>query len=119
MAKTSIPGPDEALAGMAKVGAPREPMGKSGVAFTSPSAAPKSGTLVKKGGAQASDPAASGTGARSQVSAESLGASYSVSAKYMKQTSPEAGATQANGRRIAPAIQRSKPAFDDGIGASY
>lgn len=119
MANSSIPSPDEALAGMAKVGAPRVPMGKDGVAFTAPSAGPTTGKLVGKGGAQAADPALGGTGSRGAVSAESLGASYRVTARYQKQTSPEAGATQANGIRIAPAIQRSKPAFDDGIGASF
>ena len=50
MAKSSIPSPDEALAGMAKQG--RTPMNKDGIGFTSPSASPKAGTLIKKKGAQ-------------------------------------------------------------------
>ena len=111
---------------MAKVGAPREPMGKAGISFTAPSASPKAGTLVKKTGNAkgATDPYAQGTSSRTNVAlgpngGESNGASYRVTARYMQQTSPEAGATQANGRRFTSAVQRQKPGFEDGVAASY
>jgi len=54
MAKSSIPSPEEALAGMAKTGAPRQPMNKDGVKFSA--GKPKKGTLVKKGNTAAGDP---------------------------------------------------------------
>jgi hypothetical protein len=114
MAKSS--NPDEALAGMAKQG--RTPMGKSGVAFTSPSASPKVGKLVKKGGAQAADPYAQPVGKRSNVSA-SHGAKYAITSRYMKQTSPEAGLTQANGRTFSSVINRTSPNFEEGNRTSY
>jgi hypothetical protein len=124
MANSSIPTPEEALAGMAKVGSPREPMGKSGVAFTAPSASPKAGTLVKKTGNAkgGTDPYAQPKPSRTNVQigpngGEANGAAYRIRASYMKQTSPEAGATQANGRRFKPAT--SRPGFDDGVAASY
>jgi hypothetical protein len=46
MANSSIPSPEEALAGMAKTGSPRQPMNKEGVKFSA--GVPKKGTLVKK-----------------------------------------------------------------------
>ena len=116
MAKSSIPSPDEALAGMANAG--RTPMGKSGAAFTSPSASPKAGKLVKKGGAQAADPYAQPVGTRKNVPA-SHGASYGIRARYMRQTSPEAGATQANGRVFKSVINRTVPNFEEGNRTSY
>lgn len=115
MAKSSS-SPDEALAGMAKAG--RTPMGKSGTAFTSPSASPKAGKLVKKGGAQAADPYAQPVGKRSNVPA-SHGASYGIRSRYTKQTSPEAGATQANGRVFKSVINRTTPNFEEGNRTSY
>lgn len=114
MAKSSSP--EEALAGMAKNG--RTPMGKSGAAFTSPSASPKAGKLVKKGGAQAADPYAQPVGKRSNVAA-SHGAKYGITAKYMRQTSPEAGNTQANGRVFSSVMNRTSPNFEEGNRTSY
>lgn len=110
---------DAALAGSANQG--RVPMGKDGVAFSSPSAEPKSGTLVGKKGAQAGDPAATGVGVRSNVqyAGERKGAAYSIKASYLKQTSPEAGATQANGRIVSPSVIRSKDSFWQGNSTSY
>jgi hypothetical protein len=121
MAKSSIPGADEALAGMAKVGAPRKPMNRDGAAFTSPSAKPSAGKLVAKGGAQAGDPTASGTKInRSNTGGvDRNGAAHTIKASYSKQTLPEAGNTQANGRRFSSVINRNKPNFDGGVGTSY
>jgi hypothetical protein len=122
MAKSSIPSPDEALAGMAKQG--RQPMMKEGIKFSSPSASPDAGTLVKKKGAQAGDPYGSKGAPRSNVPAavpaqDRNGAAYSIKAKYTKMTDPAAGMTQANGRIIATATKRDRTNFDSGAGASY
>jgi hypothetical protein len=122
MAKGSIPSPDEALAGMAKQG--RTPMMKDGVKFTSPSASPQAGTLVKKKGAQAGDPYAQPVGIRSNTSAtgqDRAGAAYSIkgSPRYTKMTDPSAGATQANGRIISTAAKRDRANFDSGNSTSY
>ena len=45
----------------------RKTMGKEGAKFTSPSASPKAGTLIKKKGAQAGDPYAQPKPSRSNV----------------------------------------------------
>lgn len=110
---------DAALAGSANQG--RVPMGKEGVAFSSPSAAPKSGTLVGKKNTQAGDLAATGVGVRANVpyAGERSGAAYSIKARYTKSTSPEAGATQANGRVVSPSVVRSKDSFWEGNSTSY
>jgi hypothetical protein len=110
----------EALAGMAKVGAPREPMGQKPVSFTAPK--PEKGTLVKKGSSAASDPAVQNQGTRSNrpySGQERLGAAYGVKASYAKQTAPEAGMTQANGRIVSPAVIRQKDSWSEGLDTSY
>jgi hypothetical protein len=122
MAKSSIPSPDEALAGMAKQG--RAPMNKDGIGFTSPSASPKAGTLIKKKGAQAGDPYGSKGAPRSNVQKETPakdrnGAAYSIKATYTKMTDPSAGMTQANGKIIKTAMKRDRTNFDGGMGTSY
>ena len=119
MAKSSIPSAEEALAGMAKKG--RTPMNKEGIAFTAPSASPKAGKLVSKGGAQAADPSAQGVGVRGMAAASHTdrnGAQYSITSRYMRQTSPEAGATQANGRLFQSAVKRTNPNFSAGVATS-
>jgi len=119
---SSIPSPDEALAGMAKQG--RTPIGREGAKFSSPSASPKAGTLVPKKDSKAGDP----TGAGSKMNRQNVpqvpggerhGAAYSIKAKYTKLTDPAAGMTQANGRIIASATKRDRANFDSGAGASY
>ena len=77
-------------------------------------ASPEKGKLVKKKGAQAGDPSIKDAGHRSHVKARS-GARYGIKVGFEKQTSPEAGATQGNGRLIPPAINRSKPNFTAGM----
>jgi hypothetical protein len=122
MAKSSIPSPDEALAGMAKQG--RKPMMKDGIKFTSPSAAPKAGTLVPKKNTAAGDPTSQKGAPRANVPAASPaqdrnGAAYSIKARYTKLTDPAAGMTQANGRIIKTAMKRDRTNFDSGAGTSY
>ena len=116
---------DEALAGMAKQG--RTPMGKEGVKFSSPSAAPAKGTLVPKKNTAAGDTTAPGTKANRKndpynpgtAGTERTGASYSVKASYMKSNDPAAGLTQANGRIISSSVVRSKDSWSEGISSSY
>jgi len=76
-------------------------------------AKPEKGTLVKKKNAAAGG-ATGTTGNRSHVKARS-GARYGVRVGFQKQESPEAGATQGNGRIIPPAVNRSKPNFTAGM----
>jgi hypothetical protein len=121
MAKSSIPGPDEALAGMAKQG--RTPMMKDGIAFTATAAQGKlSGTLWKKKNTAAGDPNGSKGTSRANVPAtnkDRLGAAYSIKASYTKITDPAAGMTQANGKIVATATKRDRMNFDGGSSASY
>jgi hypothetical protein len=111
----------EALAGMAKMGKPRVPMGRAGTAFTSPSAKPASGTLVKKKNAAAADPAAQGQGTRVNVPSkkERLGAAHSIKVNMVKNTDPAAAATQANGRVIPAVTKRTADGFGQGMKTSY
>ena len=118
MAKSSIPSPDEALAGMAKQG--RKPMMKDGIKFSSPSAAPQAGTLVPKKNTAAGDPTSQKGAPRANVPAQDRnGAAYSIKARYTKLTDPAAGMTQANGRIIKTAMKRDRTNFDSGAGTSY
>jgi hypothetical protein len=123
MARSVIASPDEALAGMEKVGAPRKPMRKEGVKFSA--ASPKKGKLMKKtGNAKSGDPSAYGTKKNRKnelrTPAERNGAAYSVrSARYMKMTDPSAGQTQANGIVVAHAVKRDRKNFDTAVDAAY
>jgi len=121
MARSTIPSPDEALAGAAQQG--RSVMGREGTAFTAPGASGNTNTtLVPKKGAQAGDPTAGGKGTRANVpyTGERTGASYGVSGmRYTKMTDPAAGETQANGIIIKTATNRDRSNFDSGSGASY
>lgn len=77
-------------------------------------AKPEKGTLVKKKGAQAGDPTKMAKPSRSKVTATS-GARYGVRVKFQKSTSPEAGATQANGRILPAAMKAQAPSFKAGM----
>jgi len=74
---------------------------------------PEKGKLVKKGNT-ASGGATGTTGSRKAVKATS-GARYGITVKLSGGTAPEAGATQSNGRIIAPAVNRTRPNFQDGM----
>lgn len=98
----------------------RQSMGKEGIKFTA--AQPKSGKAVKRGNTAAGDPAgikANRKNVPAGARGETHGAAYSVGSKYMKQTDPAAGATQANGRIIPAVMQRQAPNFQSGMGDSY
>jgi hypothetical protein len=113
MAKSSNP-MDDAVSAENQNG--RQSMGNEATHFTA--AAPKSGKLVAKKGAQAGDPTGAGT-AQHRKMTEKHGAAYSVGSRYMKQNEPSAGATQANGRIIPAVMQRQAPNFQSGMGDSY
>jgi hypothetical protein len=107
----------EALAGMAKVGAPRQPSLREGTKFTSPSAKPASGKLVAKGNAAAGDPTAEAKPSRSTTTAERNGAAHTVITKIVKSNEPAAGATLANAKIIPSTIKRG--GFAAGIDSAY
>ena len=118
-ARVNLPTPEEALAGMARVGSPRVPMGND--AIPSPNVRPAMrGTLVPKAGEIKGGSSAweGTTGHRANVAQESLGASYKVNVSTPPMTSPEAGATTANGKIVPSAINR-EGSFGDGINGAY
>jgi hypothetical protein len=118
---SSIPSPDEALAGMAKVGNPRVPMGNDGYTFNNASGAPSKYTHpMPRGGGQAADPTVmpGQPGTHRYAAYDRNGAHYGVVVNYAAQTSPEAGATQANGRIVRSVAGKSAPNFYDGASAS-
>lgn len=115
--------PATAIAGMAKVGNPRVPMGDA--AFNSPVTytGSKNTKLVAKTNTAAGDNAGP-TGSRKGViypkpagKGDRNGAAYRVSVALPGPVDPNAGNTQANGRIIRPAINRSSPNFSDGTQA--
>lgn len=118
---------DAALAGMAKTGAPRTPMGTEVASSAQFPSATDTGraTLKPRGNTQASDPTLGPTNARehqpytSVYGLERNGARYAVTVNTVTPTAPEAGATQASGHIIPPRIVRSRQSFDDGMGTSY
>jgi uncharacterized protein involved in outer membrane biogenesis len=97
-------------------------MGSEGRKFTSPSASPEAGTLIPKKNTAAGDPYGAGTKVNrvnESYTGERKGAAYSIKATYMKQTAPEAGLTQANGRVVSPSVVRQKDSWTQGIETSY
>jgi hypothetical protein len=119
MAKSDI---DTALAAENTQG--RQSSGREGTKFSSPSASPEAGTLFPKKNTAAGDPTGAGTKANRAFVAgapggERNGAAYSITATYMKQTAPEAGLTQANGRIVSPAVVRQKASWIEGLETSY
>jgi hypothetical protein len=78
-------------------------------------AMPEKGTLMKKKNTAAGDPTKMAKPSRKNTMVERAGARYGIRVGFQKQTAPEAGATQGNGRLIPPAINRSKPNFSAGM----
>jgi hypothetical protein len=75
---------------------------------------PEKGTLVKKKNTAAGDPTKMAKPSRTKVKATS-GARYGVRVKFQKSESPEAGATQANGRLLPSAMKAQAPSFSAGM----
>jgi len=78
-------------------------------------AMPEKGKLMKKKNTAAGDPTKMAKPSRKFVTVERAGARYGIKVGFQKQTAPEAGATQGNGRIIASAVNRSRPNFNDGM----
>ena len=119
---------DEALAGMAKTGAPRVPMGTEAASSAQYPSATETGraTLMPRGNTAAGDPTITNKANRPNIlspnvggGAERNGARYAVTVNTVIPTAPEAGATQASGRIVPPSTNRSRSVFDDGMGSSY
>ena len=114
MARMNIPAPEEALAGMARIGAPRQPMGNQAYTLNS---VPGTGraTLMPRRNTQAGDPYGMGTKQnRVYGSLDRNGARHGVSVSYAAPISIEAAATQANGRIIPCCVPRDRVNFDLG-----
>jgi hypothetical protein len=98
---------DEALAGMAKTGAPRQPIGTEVVDGTrNASAAVTTGTRPK-GNKAAGDPSIMDNGQRKNVPVDRMGACYGIRASISMPGPAEAAATTRNGRLMGPATVRS------------
>ena len=122
--RVSLTTPEEALAGMARVGSGRIPMGTSAITdFANANAVPPlRGELVPKtGNIKTGDPyIIPGLQVRSNVvwGSERSGASYRVKAIMSPTIDPAATATQANGRIIPSVINRSG-SWADGVDGAY
>ena len=127
MAGTPANDPAAALAGMAKTGNPRVPMGNAAYTLGHGYTPSKNTTLVPKKGAQAGDPSVPGSKADRKTggyptpagSGDRNGAGYRVQAVFPPHQAPEAGATQANGKVVRSAINRNLPAFTDESSRAY
>lgn len=111
--------PKAALAGMAQVGNPRVPMGDSAYSAPKTYGGSANTTLVPKKHGKSGDPTPP-TGHRKGVaypkpagSGDRDGAVYRISVNLPAPQSPEAGATQANGRVIRSATPRQTANFSD------
>ena len=122
--RVNLPTPEEALAGMARVGSPRVPMGTSTITdFANANAVPPlRGELVPKtGNIKTGDPyIIPGLQVRSNVAwgSERSGACYRVKAVMPPTIDPAATSTQANGRIIPSVINRSG-SWADGVDGAY
>ena len=81
--------------------------------------APERGTLIKKKNTASGDPYAQPKPSRTFVDSPNArgrnGATYGIRVKHSATVAPEAGATQANGRIIGPAMNRQRPSFQEGM----
>ena len=123
-ARTSLPTPEEALAGMARVGSPRIPMGTSTIMdFANANAVPplKGDLVPKTGNVKTQDPyVIPGLSIKENVpwGSERSGASYRIKAYTPPCIDPAACATQANGRIVSSVLGR-QGAWGDGMTGSY
>lgn len=118
--RVSLPTPEEALAGMARVGSPRVPMGTSAIddfAHAKP-VPPLRGTERPRNHSKSVDPTLGPTNHRGNVAQEVLGAAHTVTVSTPPMIDPAAGATTANGKIIPSAIGR-EDSFGDGISGAY
>lgn len=121
--RVNLPTPEEAIAGMARIGSPRVPMGMSAILdFANAEVIPplKGALVPKSGNAKGDVPHEPPTGIRENVDwrSERSGASYRVNAIGAPTIDPAAGATQSNGRIVPSSIAR-EASFDDGQYGAY
>ena len=83
----------------------------SGKVVNASGAPSKNTTLMPKKGAQAADPSRQPVANRAYAAKERSGAAYAIRVGFEAHTAPEAGMTQANGRVLKQAINRSAPNF--------
>lgn len=114
-------GPDEALAGMAKTGAPRVPMllsAYTNVEVRSDQSDLRGDLTPKTGNAKGATDSYYGVKVNKVgVPQHRLGPRFTISAMLGKQVAPEASATQANGRVVPPLVHRTGANF--GQGSAY
>jgi hypothetical protein len=91
-------------------------MGAGSAPIASHTAKPEKGTLVKKTGNAkgGTDPYKQAKPSRTFIK-KATGAAYGIKAHIPAYTSPEAGATQGNGRLFQAAIKRVAPNFRAGV----
>lgn len=117
MAKKSGDPVAQSLAGMANVGNPRVPMGQGPYPWTNASAAPSKNTKrVAKKNSKSAAQADAGT-ATHRKGILMPGASYRITARWQPPVSPEAAATQANGRIVKSMPGSKGNFFDDAHGS--
>jgi hypothetical protein len=123
-ARVSLPTPEEALAGMARVGSPRVPMGTSAIMefINAKVIPPLKGALVEKTGNMKGDvnypEAIQASRQNVDFRSENSGATFRINAFVPPTTSPEATSTQANGRIVPPIMDRGDT-FGDGMYGAY
>lgn len=111
MARTNLVNPDEALAGMARIGSPRQPVGKSVVSGATNPSADAAGKVARPHGvAKSTNPTAGGKANKKAKMVD--GAAYGISATINHPGAPEAGCTTANGRLFTSSINRTRTNFD-------
>lgn len=118
---TDVPDPAKNVAA-AGSGTARKSAGLSAAEFKNVSGAgsPNTKTVKKKGSAKQGDAGLGSAGNRSQITADRLGPSFTVSAAMVTQVDPAAGSTQANGRIVPSACVRStRGSFDSERLADY
>jgi hypothetical protein len=94
------------------------PAAGSAPASTNPintSGVPKQGKLIKKGHSKSVDPHVQPVANRAYAPRERSGAAYGIQVGFEAHVAPEAGLTQANGRMLKQAINRSAPNFRTGM----
>lgn len=121
----NIPSPEEAIAGMARIGNPRQPMGNAAFSFNNASAAPSKNTIPMPKNHSKGAPALGVKANKENIDypkpagrADRNGAGYRIVVNMPAPVAPEATMTQANGRIIKSAVNRSLPNFSEEVGYS-
>jgi len=94
------------------------PVGSGAVNNVSGAPSPHTIVVARKN-AQAADPALQPLGKHPYAPKERAGAQYGTQVGFEAHQAPEAGLTQANGRLMPNAINRSAPNFRAGTAESY